>query len=278
MSSAAHREVFRKGSKTYFNSSLFFPSEVRENVFILYGFVRTADDFVDAQPQRPVDFGGFVERYHQAMRGVDVGDPIVDSFVALARRYEFDPAWTDAFLRSMEMDLTKHRYETLEEMLEYIYGSAEVIGLYMARLMGLDHAADHAAAMLGRSMQLINFIRDIAEDLTLGRHYLPMAETSLADLSEKSARENRDEFERFLRLQLDRYNDWQRQAEAGYRYIPKRSLVPIKTASEMYNWTGRVIASDPMVVYRRKVKPSRGRIMARIVANALTATGGTGDS
>jgi phytoene synthase len=269
-STDVHRQVFRSGSKTYFNSSLFFPSDVRDDVFILYGFVRVADDFVDSVPQQPNEFHDFVAAYHRAVGGSPANDVIIDSFVDLARRRDFVPEWTDAFLHSMELDLTKSVHATLEETLEYVYGSAEVIGLYMSRIMGLSTAADDAARMLGRAMQFINFIRDIAEDNQLGRIYLPIAESSLPDLHESTARMQPEEFRRFLTAQLDRYREWQRHAETGYPYIPRRYLVPIKTASDMYNWTAARIEADPFTVYDRKVKPSRPRIMAQVAANFIS--------
>lgn len=264
-----HREVFKSGSKTYFNSSLFFPPDVRDDVFILYGFVRVADNFVDSVPQQPDEFHRFVERYRTAAAGTPTGDVIVDSFVELCRRKAFEDRWTDAFLHSMELDLTKRVYETVEETLEYVYGSAEVIGLYMSRIMALDPESEHAASMLGRAMQFINFIRDIDEDNGLGRIYLPIGETALPDLREESARGDEAEFVRFLRSQLDRYRGWQSEAEQGYAYIPRRYLVPIRTAADMYNWTASVIAQDPFAVYRRKVKPSRARIVGRVMRNAM---------
>ncbi|MFP4373474.1 MAG: phytoene/squalene synthase family protein [Spirochaetaceae bacterium] len=264
-----HYRVFRNGSKTYFNSSVFFPKDVRSDVFVLYGFVRVADDFVDSAPQDASGFRAFRTAYRQALDGKPAGDEIIDPFVELSRRRRFAPEWTEAFLSSMEMDLTKTTYRRLEETLEYIYGSAEVIGLYMARILELPTAAFHAAMMQGRAMQFINFVRDVAEDNGLGRTYLPLAETTLPDLSEDSARADPGEFERFIRAQLDRYDEWQAVAEGGYDFIPKRVLVPVKTASDMYNWTGRVIRENPMTVFSRKVKPSRPRILLNVARNAF---------
>jgi len=268
-STELHRQVFRSGSKTYFNSSIFFPPDVRDDVYLLYGFVRVADNYVDSIPQQPDEFEQFVARYRSALDGTPSGEVIIDSFVELSNRRSFDPAWTEAFLNSMDLDLHKNVHRTLEETLEYVYGSAEVIGLYMSRIMGLPEAADHAARMLGRSMQVINFIRDIAEDNELGRIYLPIGESSLSDLREATARADAQEFRRFLSTNLERYRGWQAEAERGYAYIPRRYRVPIKTAADMYNWTASQIESDPFVVYDRKVKPTRARIFARVMRNFI---------
>lgn len=266
-----HEKTFRRGSRTYFNSSRFFPRDVRDDVFILYGFVRSADDFVDATPQDPDGFGAFVARFRAAAAGTPAGDTIIDPFVDLARRRGFEEEWVDAFLASMRMDLERSVYPTVEDSIEYMYGSAEVIGLFMARILDLPRDADPAARMLGRAMQYINFIRDIAEDNTLGRTYLPISETSLPSLSEAAAAADPDEFRRFIREQLKRYRVWQGEGEAGYRLIPRRYRIPIKTAGDMYDWTGTRIGADPFIVYRRKVKPRAGRIVATGLTNLVTA-------
>jgi 15-cis-phytoene synthase len=265
------KEKFKRGSKTYFNSSLFFPKSVRNDVFILYAFVRTADDFVDDIPQDPRGFYDFRNRYKAALEGTPSGDVIIDSFVALAARKRFDPAWTDGFLDSMEMDLTKTEYTTLKETLRYMYGSAEVIGLYMARIMDLPYEAHYAAKMLGRAMQYINFIRDIDEDISLGRTYLPLSGSGLTSLRKRdviSTDSQTKRFTSFVRKNIDLYYIWQREAEQGYRYIPRRYLIPIKTAADMYGWTASVIRENPLVVYEKKVKPSKLRILVTVFKNS----------
>ncbi|WP_319476224.1 phytoene/squalene synthase family protein [Marispirochaeta aestuarii] len=266
-----HRDIFKAGSKTYFNSSLFFPKKVREEVFILYAFVRVADNYVDAIPQDSKGFNRFRENYRRAFKGEITGDPVTDSFVKLASLRGFDPLWTEAFFKSMEMDLHKKNYDSLEETLEYIYGSAEVIGLFMARIMGLPEEADHPACRLGRSMQYINFIRDIAEDNSFGRRYLPLEESGLDTLMEEETRKKPEQFRSFMQLQTERYKEWQREAEEGYVLIPRRYRIPIKTAGDMYTWSAGIIEQDPFIVYRRKVKPSRARIIASIAANLFRA-------
>jgi phytoene synthase len=267
--SREHARVFRSGSTTYFNSSLFFPPRIRERVFTLYAFVRVADNYVDAVPQQAEEFRSFRRRCKAARAGKPADDAIIDPFLKLSGECGFDPAWTDAFLDSMEADLSKQNYDTLDETLTYVYGSAEVIGLFMARIMELPEQAYPAAAMLGRAMQYINFIRDIAEDTSLGRRYLPLNGASPRIVTADYARKNPGEFSAFIGGHLALYRLWQKEAVAGYRFIPRRYRVPVKTAADMYWWTAGRIAARPLVVFDQKVKPSRGRIYAQIARNAI---------
>ena len=265
-----HEQIFRSGSKTYYFSSRFFPKSVRDDVYALYGFVRVADNLVDDQPVDPEQFYAFRRRYIHAFTSDEPsGDQIIDSFLDLQRRKQFDPAWTEAFLDSMQHDLVSQSCDSLEETLTYIYGSAEVIGLFMARIMDLPEESFPAASMLGRAMQYINFIRDIEEDNSLGRRYLPLIDTTLTGLSEQDALEQPDEFKRFMRREIARYQGWQQQAESGYRHIPRRYRVPIMTAADMYCWTARTIAFNPLIVFDRQVKPSKSRILRKGIAHIM---------
>ena len=261
--------AFRGGSKTYYNASRFFPEAVKDQVIRFYAFVRIADNLVDATPQQTVEFNQLCQALAEARTGTASGWFIVDDFAQLEQSAGFERAWTDAFLASMRMDLEKSEYATIDETLAYIYGSAEVIGLFMAHIMGLSTRAAHAARMQGRAMQMINFIRDIAEDCRLGRTYLPQAETSLPALDETHARSDPGEFKRYIQAQIDRYFEWQSEAQAGYQFSPRAYLIPIKTASDMYAWTARQIRRDPFIVFRRKVKPSKARILMTIFGNWL---------
>jgi phytoene synthase len=167
------KRIFKQGSKTYFYASIFFPPDVKEDVFRLYSFVRKADDYVDCVPQRKQEFYGFRDMYLRSLLDEETGNPVVDGFRALMVKREFEPSWVEAFLDSMEADLYIKSYETIEKLKTYLYGSAEVVGLMMAKILGLDPESYTSARYLGSAMQYVNFIRDINEDLWLGRNYFP---------------------------------------------------------------------------------------------------------
>ena len=265
--------IFKKGSKTYFYNSLFFPRDVRDDVFKLYGFVREADNLVDTIPQRKEDFCIFREDFCHAWEGGHTRDQVLDSFVEMARRRDIPKDWTEGFLHSMELDLVRSTYNTLEEVEEYMYGSAEVIGLMMSRIIGVEKEFYPHARMLGRAMQYINFIRDIDEDLKLGRRYLPTVELDkhgLKDLTFAHVKDRLEDFSKFMEDQVERYLEWQREAEKGFGALERRYRLPIMNASEMYKWTAMTIRKDPLIVYREKVKPSKARIVLNLFKKKMT--------
>ena len=166
-------KTFKKGSKTYFFSSLFFPKAAKEDVFMLYSFVRVADSFVDEIPQQKKEFLEFKQKFYQAYDGVLADNLIIDGFVKLMKKHDFELEWVTLFLNAMEMDLTKSEYHTIQETEEYMLGSAGVIGYMMCAVLGIPKSAFPQAKALGFAMQYANFIRDIDEDQELNRTYLP---------------------------------------------------------------------------------------------------------
>lgn len=264
--------LFKQGSRTYFYSSLFFPKYLRHDVFVLYAFVRKADNFVDDIPQDKQGFMQFREEYERALQSGNSDDIVIELFVRLMKERGIRKKWVKAFLDSMAMDMDKHQYEHLRETEQYIYGSAEVIGLMMSCLMNLKEESYYYARHQGKAMQYINFIRDIDEDLKLGRYYLPgdsMKKYGLKSLNEDYVKQHKQAYEKFIREQLSLYRKWQRIARKGYSYIPRLFLIPIKTAADMYDWTARQIEKNPMIVYRKKVKPSIFYIVMRIFFNTV---------
>ncbi len=267
------KQIFKSGSKTYFTSSLFFPKHIRDDLYMLYAFVRTFDDFVDKNPPDIEKFNALKKEYYHSKCGILQANGIVNFFHCLEEKYGFDSLWTDAFIKSMEEDISVKTYETIEDVEKYMYGSANVIGLYMSKLLNLPSQSYRYAEMLGKSMQFLNFIRDIDEDLQLGRTYFPQKELrnfGLQTLRFEETSKKPKQFKAFMRHQLTRYGIWQKEAEKGFEFIPSKYLIPIKTASDMYKWTGDIIKKDPFIVYRKKVKPSALRICLQGMLNTFS--------
>jgi len=255
--------IFKKGSKTYFYTSLFFPKIIKEDVFTLYAFVRTADDLVDSIPQQSARFHAFVKEYQKALCGKGSGNEVITNFVNVSNKYSFEPRWIEAFLSTMEADLKKSTYRTLVELEEYMYGSAGVIGLMMAKILDLPSSVYAAAALQGKAMQYLNFIRDIDEDNSLGRTYIPkeyVDRAGLGSLLSPADKKDKEIFSRLIRSEIKRYAKWQSKAQKAYPFIPMRYRIPIKTAAMLYLWTGKKIGQNPEIVFQRKVKPSIFRI------------------
>lgn len=283
-------KIFQRGSTTYYWSSKFFPEATRKDVQKLYSFVRIADNFVDQVPSDASGFKRLEGLWRKLTRGKkintkpdDISAIAAQNMYDLATKYNFELAWIDAFLASMQMDIEQRTYETLDETLEYIYGSAEVIGLMMLAVLRPDlhtgnseqlHTIQEYAKLQGRAMQYINFIRDIDEDIDLGRCYFPQSELrkyGLSELSYKCAYTHPAAYREFFDGQLAYYRQWQAEANKGFKYIPYGQRIAVRTAADMYGWTANKLAHDPFVVFDKKVKPSKYRVVARAIVRSLHA-------
>ncbi|MGV3706100.1 MAG: phytoene/squalene synthase family protein [Arcticibacter sp.] len=157
-----------------------FHKDLRNPIYAIYGFVRYADEIVDTFHE--YDKVGMIRQFgtdtYEAIRkGVSI-NPVLQSFQLVVNQYKIDMELIEAFLHSMEMDLDKVSY-TDSLFKEYIYGSAEVIGLMCLRIFCYGHEGLYekllpAARSLGSAFQKINFLRDIQADYEeRGRVYFP---------------------------------------------------------------------------------------------------------
>ena len=232
--------------KTYYLATLLLPKSKRPHVHALYGFARYADEIVDdltstLTHQEKVDaLQRWSERLLQDISNGQSNDHVGRALVDTVQRFNIPIAYFEAFLHSMAMDLTVTQYETYDDLLEYVYGSAAVIGLQMVHVLGTAEGKTSEALVpaekLGIAFQLANFIRDVGEDLERGRVYLPMAELRSYGVS-------RDMLERrsltpqiieALKFQIGRVRDLQSEANLGINLLSPDSQACIRAASELY--------------------------------------------
>lgn len=291
MASSQTTAIFRQGSTTYFTSSLFFPKPLKEKIFTLYAFVRLADNYADVVPQDPAGFYAFSVEYYRRLEQ-QAGTPmpagfsqraqervgaavsaevktVIENFITLQQQQQIKQVWVDAFLRAMELDLYKSKYQTLQQLCSYMYGSAEVIGLMICACIGVNERAYPTARILGRAMQYANFLRDIKEDIELGRQYIPqevIERHGFTELSKQAAVQSEAKFTAFYLAEQKRYVLWNAAAKQGFIHLPQYARIPVAAATEMYFWTVAQIAKQPLLVFETKIKPSKVRVVATVIA------------
>lgn len=173
---------------------LLFSKEIRPHIYSIYGFVRLADEIVDSFLE--YNQSELLEEFRQeTFKAIENGislNPILNTFQKTVNEYDIPASLIDVFLVSMEMDLKKSNYSQAE-VKEYIYGSAEVVGLmclrvFCAKNKELYERLAPYACSLGAAFQKVNFLRDLKDDYqVLGRTYF--AEIDFEDLSQESKRQ-----------------------------------------------------------------------------------------
>ncbi len=243
---ASYAECKRLNSlhgKTYYLATLLLPKEKRPHVHALYGFARYADEIVDdlASTLTISEKADLLKQWGDGVisdiqRGT-CNDHIGRALVDTVRRFDIPIAYFEAFMHSMNMDLSVTHYQTYDDLLEYVYGSAAVIGLQMVPILGYsDPAAFAAAEKLGIAFQLANFIRDVGEDLDRGRIYLPLEELAAAGVTPEllAERQLTPEIKSALAFQIARVRRLQAEASAGISLLDPASQPCIIAASELY--------------------------------------------
>ncbi|MBE8728086.1 phytoene/squalene synthase family protein [Flavobacterium hungaricum] len=154
---------------------------IREAIYSIYGFVRLADEIVDSfhDFDKETLLNDFESEYYKAINSDISLNPILNSFQQTVKQYNITDDLIQAFLKSMKLDLSKSTYNTQTEYEDYIYGSADVVGLMCLKVFVKGNQQKYEqlqfeAMKLGSAFQKVNFLRDLKDDnLLLNRNYFP---------------------------------------------------------------------------------------------------------
>jgi len=234
------KEFNKRHGTTYYWSTKVLPADKRPHVHALYGFCRYADDIVDdlgpvPVAEREAALASFGERFFRDLAAGASTDPVLMAVVDTVRRFPIDPECFRRFLRSMTMDLTVATYETWEDLLDYMDGSAAVIGEMMLPILEpRDEAAFGHARDLGNAFQLTNFLRDVNEDLDRGRVYIPQVDVRHFGV-DLLARRCTPEFVALMKFEIERCRKLYESADKGIAMLPPRSARCIRAARVLYS-------------------------------------------
>ncbi|MEU4471497.1 phytoene/squalene synthase family protein [Micromonospora sp. NPDC023888] len=280
------RELHRRHGRTYYLATRLLPAWKRRHVHALYGFTRYADEIVDRTEdlppaERAARLDDWASQFVAGLRGASVDDPLLPAVLHTIAVFDLDRDDFALFLKSMAMDLTVTAYPTYDHLLDYMEGSAAVIGTMMLPILGSSDpvAAREPARQLGFAFQLTNFIRDVAEDLDRGRTYLPdedLAKFGVTrdELVEARARgRGTPRTRELIEYEVTRAQAHYAAAAPGITMLAPASQACMRTAYALYGGIlDEVAAQDYDVFARRAVVPQRQR-MAVAARALLTSTG-----
>ena len=250
--------VTKKYSTSFSLAVKMLSPTIRSAIYNIYGFVRFADEIVDTfhDYKKEELLDDFEKEYYKALENGISLNPILNSFQATVKKYNITDDLVKSFLKSMRADLSKTAYETQEEYNEYIYGSADVVGLMCLKVFvdGDDEKYNelkNAAMRLGSAFQKVNFLRDLKDDFELlNRSYFPNVDLTSLDTESKHLiiKEIEDDFDfafnhGILKLPVE--------AKFGvymaYRYY-RRLLKKLNSVPSSEIIETRVRISDPMKI------------------------------
>ena len=245
------RNVTKSYSTSFSAAVKMLAPTIRQDIYNIYGFVRFADEIVDTfhDYNKEVLFELFEKDLASSLENKISLNPILNSFQFTVNKYHIPNDLINAFMKSMKLDLSKKEYHTEEEYKEYIYGSADVVGLMCLKVFvnGDTIRYDelkHSAMRLGSAFQKVNFLRDLKADFEdLSRTYFP--DTDLTKLDEKSKQQIINEIEEDFKAGYE-----------GIKKLPIEAKFGVYTAYSFYKKLLSKLKSTPSA----EIKNTRIRV------------------
>lgn len=227
----------KERAKNFFYGIRLLPEERRRSMCAMYAFFRYCDDVSDGEVQGSRQ--ELLVRWRQAIDGDDPGSSqILPAFYDARRKHDIPSDYFHAMIDGVEADLSKNRYASFDELYRYCYCVASTVGLVCVHVYGFDRSAEalQMAEWRGIAFQLTNILRDVAEDLSLGRIYLPQDELSQAGISESELQSGRDTpaMRELLRRQVARAEDYYARAAGLEARVLAESRPSLQAMTSIY--------------------------------------------
>ncbi|MFV1885114.1 MAG: phytoene/squalene synthase family protein [Balneola sp.] len=243
------RAITRHYAKTFYMATRFLPNEKQRSIFAIYGLCRyldnLVDEFEDLAENQTIDIAEidyrldvFKENLRSIYNGRRSEDPILAAFADTLKRYHIPIDLPFLLIDGVRSDLDKNRYKNFQELYDYSYKVASVVGLMTSRVFGYSNeAALEYAIDLGVAMQLTNILRDVGEDLNRNRIYLPEDELKMFEVSEADLFNNliSENFIKLMKLQVERARKYYAKADLGIKMLARDSRLPVYLARYNYS-------------------------------------------
>jgi phytoene synthase len=247
---------------TYYWGAVLLAKPRRRHVHAVYALCRLADDIVDDQEANAgrsnaeiaSRLEAFAVGFRSALAAGGSTEPVMAAVIDTVLAADIDPECFDRFFGAMAMDLTTTKYETWDDLCGYMEGSAAVIGeMMLPVLQPLSPQAKDPARSLGLAFQLTNFLRDINEDLDLGRVYMPQEDLRSFGV-DVHARTVTPEWRQMMAFQIKRVRELYRFADTGIPMLPPRSARCVSAARVLYSQILTLIEDADYDVFTERVR------------------------
>jgi phytoene synthase len=247
--------------------------ERRHDMTVFYAFCRVIDDIADAtdRPAEEKRIGLANWRTWLRQAGTDE-PPLARDVRELMAKYSLPPEMLEEIIAGVEMDLTKSRYATFEELRLYCYRVASAVGLVSIEIFGYRNpVCKEYAIELGLALQTTNIIRDVGKDLQSDRIYLPAQDLDRFGYTETDLRQHRydDRFVRLMQFQADRSHAFFEKAAALLPREDRRSMVAAEIMGSVYRALLRRMEKDKFRVFEKSYRLSKLEKAGRITAKLL---------
>jgi phytoene synthase len=246
------RALLARKARSFHLATSLLPIGLRDDIAILYAFCRTADDLAD-EAANPGQARGALSRLDLELAGKRRPGKLVAALSMVSERHDFSLDYARLLLEGVRTDLEVVRIRDDSQLLGYCYRVASTVGLMLCRVLGVrDPAAEPFAVDLGLAMQLTNIVRDVHEDASRNRVYLPNSRLQARGLTAGQLCAERADRELVRQVCLELLELADRHylsAEQGLSYIPLRARLGIAVAHRVYasiGWRSRRLKHNPL--------------------------------
>jgi 15-cis-phytoene synthase len=249
-------EVTRHASSNFYYAFMLLPVERRRALYAVYAFCRFVDDIADDDEVR--EPAALLARWREELDHVYAGGPTRAVSRALAdnvHRFNIPRRYFEEVIDGVEMDLTRRRYQTFDELELYCRRVASAVGLICIEIFGYGNPATRVyAERLGLAFQLTNIIRDVREDAARGRIYLPLEDLARFEVSEEEILEGKysPRFRALMEFEAQRARDFYREAETALTPEDRSAMLAAEGMRLIYAaLLERIVQSDYRVFDQR---------------------------
>lgn len=256
-------DITRQASSNFYYAFMLLPLERRRALYAVYAFCRFVDDIADDESiANPAEL---LARWREELRNVYAGTPTRPVSRALAdnvARFNIPQRYFNEVIDGVEMDLSRRRYETFDELILYCRRVASAVGLICIEIFGYsNHATRVYAEKLGLAFQLTNIIRDVREDAERGRIYLPLEDLHRFDVAESDLLRGvyNDRFRTLMAFEAERARDYYNGAAAALPPEDRPAMLSAEAMRLIYSALLERIARSNFRVFDRRYRLSTPR-------------------
>jgi squalene synthase HpnD/squalene synthase HpnC len=271
------QRMARREAGNFYWGFIALPRTQRISIYALYDFARQIDDATDgpAVTDPAAELEAQRGRLRRALAGDPGDDPVMRVLARAVDRHRIPASELEELVSGVEMDLTQRRYATWEELRGYCQLVAGVVGRMCVRIFGYrgDGALERADA-LGAALQLINILRDVREDASMGRVYLPQDDLARFGVSDRAvlAGDPDGAWTSLVEFEATRARHLYATGIEVCRHIPGPAQACVRTMAGIYSGILDRIEADPELPLRERVRLSSGEKAEVMVRSWLAAT------
>lgn len=260
------REITRHHAKTFYMATRFLPNHKQRSIFAIYALCRYVDDLVDeaedlilkdklSKTDVEKRLNHWKKKLQDTYEGRSHENPILIAFSDVLHRYHIPIEMPFELMEGVCMDLYKNRYDTFEDVYDYSFKVASIVGLMTSQVFGYDSKEALGYAVdLGIAMQLTNILRDVGEDLRKNRIYLPKEDLEKFGVTEQDlfAYSLNENVKDLLAYQIQRTRRYYARSDKGIKLLSADSRLPVLLARHNYSRILDKIEKNQYQVFERR--------------------------